>query len=59
MIARIQISFKQDIDLSQVLNIGNVLYLKNVKEMLIDCTEGSYLLTARELEEFLNKKNAE
>jgi len=59
MIARIQISFKQDIDLSQVLNIGNVLYLKNVKEMLIDCTEGSYLLTAKELEELLNKKNAE
>lgn len=59
MIAGIQISFKNDVDLSEVLEINNVLYLKNVKEMLIDCTEGSYLLTAKELEELLNKKNAE
>jgi len=59
MIAGIQIALKHASDVHEILNIGNVIYLKNIKEMTVDCTEGSYLLTVRELEEYLNKKNAE
>lgn len=53
MISGIQIAFNGDVDLSEILNIGNVIYLRNVKALTIDSDSGSYYLTPAELEKFL------
>lgn len=57
MISGIQVAFIGDIDLSEILNIGNVIYLRNIKALTVDSDSGSYYLTPAELKEFLAGKN--